>query len=425
MSRLSLRWQLILASFLWVGLSVGTIGYLAESTLRDAMGDQLKQRGIMVARHLAGISGDFLLAKERLALANFTSGMLNNKDVVYAQIVDAKGYVVAASPLQGVEGLYAAPAGLENLKDQDALVQRFFSEHDHQWIQDVAVNVMVDGQRAGSVHIGMTEDAVEAATEDNRQKILIALGAVLGLALLLSLLLSMVVARPLERLSVAVKSLGQGALETRVRSGGPQEIQRLEERFNAMAAKVESLVHGVIQSLARALGEHDQVSPGHAERVARYAARTGKHLKLGHPELEDLRLAAQLIDIGHMGLPAGLLHKSDPLSDEELRKLRSHPQVGARIIEPISVLKSVVPLLMHHHERFDGRGYPLGLKAEAIPLGARILAVCDSYDAMLTEKRHRRARTQNDAVRELQRCAGAQFDPKVVQAFVAQLSLAS
>jgi HD-GYP domain-containing protein (c-di-GMP phosphodiesterase class II) len=86
------------------------------------------------------------------------------------------------------------------------------------------------------------------------------------------------------------------------------------------------------------------------------------------------------------------------------------------------MLNGVVPLMMHHHERMDGRGYPLGLKGEAIPLGARILAVCDSYDAMLTEKRHRKALSQLDAVTEIQRCAGTQFDAKVVEAFVKQLT---
>jgi HD-GYP domain-containing protein (c-di-GMP phosphodiesterase class II) len=113
------------------------------------------------------------------------------------------------------------------------------------------------------------------------------------------------------------------------------------------------------------------------------------------------------------------------LSDDELRRLRNHPQVGVRIIEPLEPLRPLLPLLMHHHERWDGRGYPLGLRGEAIPLGARILAVADAFDAMLTEKRHRKARSQSDAVRELQRCAGNQFDPRVVEAFVKQLTLSS
>jgi HD-GYP domain-containing protein (c-di-GMP phosphodiesterase class II) len=306
------------------------------------------------------------------------------------------------------------------MRGSKPLVQRYYNGR--QWIQDVAVAIQIDQRVAGYVHVGMDESEILGQISDARDKAaMVALGVLL-VAGFLALILALAIARPLERLSTAVKNLGMGALDTRVRVGGPAELQRLEERFNAMAAKVESLVHGVIQSLATALSEHDQVSPGHAERVARYATRTARSLKCSADLIEEIRLASQLIDIGHMGVPNGLLHKSDPLTDEELRRLRTHPQVGARIIEPISVLKPVIPLLMHHHERWDGRGYPLGLKGEAIPLGARILAVCDAFDAMLTEKRHRRARSQDDAARELKRCAGLQFDPRVVDAFIQQLS---
>jgi HAMP domain-containing protein len=404
-------------------LSVISIGILVKGEVQGTLRDQMEQRGIAIATHLAGISGDFVMAGEQLQLANFTNGSLNNRDVTYAQIMNQRGIILAASPPSNVNGLYYPPEGLENLGSQDSLVQRYYNGR--QWVEDVAVNIMVSGHRAGSVHIGMDEEAIERVLNDVRDRILIAAGAVLAVALMMAWILATLIAKPLERLSTAVKNLGQGALDTRVQVGGPYELQRLEERFNAMAAKVENLVRGVIQSLATALGEHDQVSPGHADRVARYAVRTAKQFKQEGEQLEEIKLASQLIDIGHMGIPPGLLHKTDPLSDDELRKLRTHPQVGARIIEPIPVLRNVVPLLMHHHERWDGRGYPLGLKGEAIPLGARILAVCDAFDAMLTEKRHRKARSQADALKELSRCAGAQFDPKVVDAFVAQLTLAS
>ena len=421
--RLALRVQLLLSSALLVLLSVFSIGILVMGEVRETLRDQMELRGVTIARHLAGISGDFIVANEQLALANFTSGALNNRDVVYTQIMNQGGIIMAASPASNINGLYYPPAGLENLNGQESLVQRYYNGR--QWIQDIAVNIMTSGKRIGSIHVGMDEGAIEAVLDGVRNRMLAVAGVVLLLALLAAYVMSMYIAKPLERLSTAVKNLGGGALDTRVKVGGPFELQRLEERFNAMAAKIENLVRGVIQSLATALAEHDQVSPGHADRVARYAARTGKQLKQNLDQIEELKLASQLIDIGHMGVPTGLLHKSDPLSDEELRKLRTHPQVGARIIEPIPVLKGVVPLLMHHHERWDGRGYPLGLKGEAIPLGARILAVCDAFDAMLTEKRHRKARSQADAVRELGRCAGAQFDPKVVDAFIAQLTLAS
>jgi HAMP domain-containing protein len=421
--RLALRLQLVLTSALLVLLTVVSIGLLVLGEVRGTLRDQMELRGKAIAKNLAGISGDYLIASDQLALANFTAGALNNDDVIYAQIMNQRGIIMASSPAANVNGLYSPPEGLQDLGGQDSLAQRYYNGR--AWVQDVAVNVMVGAARAGSVHVGMNEGAIDQALDDERDHIVIAASAVLAVALMLAWLMSRWIAKPLERLSVAVKHLGQGNLDTRVQVGGPYELQRLEERFNAMAAKVENLVRGSIQSLATALAEHDQVSPGHADRVAKLAVRVAKQLKLGPEQLEELKLASQLIDIGHMGVPPGLLHKSEPLSDEELRKLRTHPQVGARIIEPIPVLKGVVPLLMHHHERWDGRGYPLGLKGEAIPLGARILAVCDSFDAMLTEKRHRRARSQSDAAKEIARCSGAQFDPAVVEAFVAQLSKAT
>jgi HD-GYP domain-containing protein (c-di-GMP phosphodiesterase class II) len=277
----------------------------------------------------------------------------------------------------------------------------------------------------GLVNVGLDERAVDRAQAKAQERLAGVSLVVLAAGVALALLFAVVLARPVEKLTHAVRDLGTGLMETRVQASGPIELRRLEESFNQMASRLESVVQGSIQALARALAEHDQVSPGHAERVSRLAQRTGKLLKMNKEQQEELRLAAQLIDIGHMGVPTQLLHKVDPLSDDELRRLRNHPQVGVRIIEPLAPMKPLIPLLMHHHERWDGRGYPLGLRGEAIPMGARILAVADAFDAMLTEKRHRKARSQSDAVRELQRCSGQQFDPKVVEAFIHQLTLPS
>ncbi len=419
-----MRVQLALASIFLVISTVSAIGVLVMSEVRETLTQELQLRGLAVGRHLAGISGDYLLQGKALDLANFATGVRENRDVLYVKIIDGQGIIRAASPSDGVEGMYFLPSQLKPLLNQENLIQRYSSGT--KWIQDIMVPIKFESQQVGRVNIGMDESAVEVGLKNAQSRLLVATGLVLSGTLVLALLLAMAFARPIEKLTVAVQDLGEGLLDTRVKVdvGGPRELQRLEERFNLMAARVEALVNGTIQSLATALGEHDQVSPGHSERVARYSSRTARALGLDARQQEEIRLAASLIDIGHMGVPANLLHKVDPLTDEELRRMRTHPQVGARIIEPILVLKPVIPLLMHHHERWDGRGYPLGLKGEAIPLGARVLAVADSFDAMLTEKRHRKGRSQADAVRELQRCSGQQFDPKVVDAFVTQLTQA-
>ncbi|HTB34559.1 MAG TPA: HD domain-containing phosphohydrolase, partial [bacterium] len=369
-------------------------------------------------------SADFLMSADKLALANLARAARDGDDVLYARIVDARGQLRASTPTAVLEVPYDPPSDIQPLGgDQAVSVQRYYNGR--QWVEDVMVPVMVGQQRAGLVAIGMDEAAVDRAVDQAQQKLWVVGLMVLGAALVLALASAVLLARPLERLTRAVGDLGGGLMQTRVRASGPVELKQLGDSFNLMAERLEAATRGSIQALARALAEHDQVAPGHAERVSRLGARTAKTLGLGLEEQELIRLAGQLIDIGHMGMPANMLHKVEPLSDDELRRLRAHPQVGVRIIEPLQALKPVVPLLMHHHERYDGRGYPLGLKGDAIPQGARILAVADAFDAMLSEKRHRRARSQAEAVRELERCAGQQFDPKVVKAFIQQLTAAA
>jgi HD-GYP domain-containing protein (c-di-GMP phosphodiesterase class II) len=418
--RWTLKIQLLCTSGLLVIFSILISGFLLLGHMTQQLRSQIVERGELIASHLALISEDFLLAHDSLALANFASRAQENKGVVYAQIVDKNGLIKAASPSQGIESRYSPPAGLDKWSGQDMLLQRYFDGK--QWVLDIAVGIKHKKQNIGQIYVGMDENIVFETAVEIRKKSIFLLVLILVSALILTYFLAVALAKPVEEMHLAAKKIGEGRLETRLHPQGPAEIKMLGQRFNEMAEGLQEMVRGVIQSLVTVLAMQDRVSPGHSERVARYASRTAKIMKLSFKEQENIRLAAQLIDIGHIGLPTGLLHKSGPLSDEELKKLRTHPYQGSKIIETIPMLKQVVPMLMHHHERWDGRGYPLGLKEKAIPIGARILAVADSFDAMLTEKRHRRARNRREAIEELKRCSGQQFDPKVVEAFCKQLS---
>ena len=161
--RLALRTQLVLTGAFLVLLSVISIGILVQGEVKATLRDQMEQRGITIAKHLAGISGDFVMANEQLQLANFTAGSLKNHDVIYAQIMNQKGIILAASPASNINGLYYPPAGLENLGDEESLSQRYYNGR--QWVQDVAFNIIVSGSRAGSVHIGMDEGAMDLVKE--------------------------------------------------------------------------------------------------------------------------------------------------------------------------------------------------------------------------------------------------------------------
>ena len=171
-----------------------------------------------------------------------------------------------------------------------------------------------------------------------------------------------------------------------------------------------------IAALSATLDAGEHMPSGHSSRVMEYCMMIGETLGLPFEDVEQLRFAGLLHDIGKTGLPSELLLKPSKLSADELKRVRAHAELGASIVDQIEFLKSLTPVILHHHERWDGSGYPNGLLGEEIPLLARILAVADSYDAMTTKRTYRKRLTMPQARREMRTQAGAQFDPAIVEA---------
>jgi HD-GYP domain-containing protein (c-di-GMP phosphodiesterase class II) len=178
------------------------------------------------------------------------------------------------------------------------------------------------------------------------------------------------------------------------------------------------MTFGVITALSNAVEARDSHTGGHGHRLVELALALARELGCSEQECEDICWAAVLHDIGKIGVPDGILSKPGSLTEEEWELMRRHPELGYQILSPISALKNAARYVRHHHERYDGRGYPDGLKGEEIPLGARIIAVADAYVAMTEDRIYRKGRSHQEALAELKRCSGTQFDPKVVEAFV-------
>lgn len=172
-----------------------------------------------------------------------------------------------------------------------------------------------------------------------------------------------------------------------------------------------------IQALANLLEDKDPYTRGHSERVSRYARQIAQGMGLSEGEVEEIADCALMHDIGKMGIRYEDLNKIEPLTEAEYEMFKSHTTRGKWILEPIAFLHHLIPGVYHHHERWDGRGYPLGLKGEEIPLVARVLAIADTYDAMTSHRAYRRALPHDVAMREIQAFAGAQFDPALVEVF--------
>ncbi len=175
-----------------------------------------------------------------------------------------------------------------------------------------------------------------------------------------------------------------------------------------------------IESLARTIDKMDRYTAGHSERVARYAAALARWLGLGPDQVEIVRQAALMHDIGKVGCVINL-NKPGKLTQSEYEIFKKHPVYGREILDPIKFLEPVIPGVHLHHERWDGRGYPLGLASQEIPLIARIISVADTYDAMTTDRAYRRAVPHEVTVNEITRCAGSQFDPDVAGEFTSRI----
>ena len=171
-----------------------------------------------------------------------------------------------------------------------------------------------------------------------------------------------------------------------------------------------------IAALSATLDAGERMPSGHSTRVMNYAMMIGKELGLSYEEIEQLRFAGLLHDIGKTGLPGELLLKPSRLSADELAQVRTHAEIGASIVDQIEFLKSLTPIILHHHEHWNGSGYPLGLAGEDIPLLARILSAADSFDAMTTKSSYKKRMPMEAARRELKSGAGTQFDPRIVAA---------
>lgn len=180
---------------------------------------------------------------------------------------------------------------------------------------------------------------------------------------------------------------------------------------------VRELYLEVIKSLSEAVEAKDPETSGHCYRVSDYASRTAEFMGMDKAAVDQIRVAAHLHDIGKIGVAESILLKPARLTEEEYAKIKLHSSIGARILMPIELFGNISTIVRHHHERFDGLGYPDGLKGEDIPIGARILAVADSFEAMTWNRPYSRRRTPSEALNELHRCAGTQFDPVVVDAF--------
>jgi len=221
-----------------------------------------------------------------------------------------------------------------------------------------------------------------------------------------------------------------GVAVKRMFSTGPEVFNQYRARFEAATQDPEGQnvpLMDTVTALAFAIDAKDHYTKGHSQTVSHLAAQIGQQLGLSSPELEEIRLGGILHDIGKIGIPESVLNKPARLTPEEYEIMKTHAALGDNILAPIKAraIERIRRLVRHHHERFDGQGYPDGLKGDQIPLGARILSIADCFDTMISPRAYKKAGTLPEAIEELRRCRGSHFDGTLVDAFLATLNAAN
>ena len=251
-----------------------------------------------------------------------------------------------------------------------------------------------------------------------------------ALAVVAAILAANALSRPVRALAESVHLMSEGDLSQRVEVPGTYELAELAEGFNHMGGELEKSIEKLklaarenqelflnsIRALAAAVDAKDPYTRGHSERVARYSVAIARHLGQPVEEVRKVRIAALLHDVGKIGIDDRILRKPTALTDDEFEIMKLHPVKGALIMGQIPQLKWIIPGMKYHHEKWDGTGYPDGLKGEEIPMLARIISVADTFDAMTTTRPYQKAMRSDYVVSRIKTFAGTRYDTSVIEA---------
>ncbi len=434
-----LGWRLTVAVLLLTAVGIlasGLLQYRAqERFLRESLGGLLlniARTGALlldgdaheqVVRAGRNDTPEYLALRDRLLLIQETNQL---SDAVYTLSNidgDTARYGVISNGLAPVGQAYrlapeTRPVLRRVLAEGQAGFTGIYSSDDGRWITAFAPIRNRTEQTVGALEVDFRADVYLAQLQAVRRRLwlhslvagLLAVGA--------GVLISRQVTRPVGQLVAAAQRVVEGDLASPVRIDARDEIGLLGNVFHLMVDRVHASHRSLVDVLVRALESRDGES-GSLSRLARASLALGEGFELDRAQREGLELGALLHDIGEIRIPESVLHKAGPLTPEERLLVQGHPQAGVEILEVVPLLTPALDVVSGHHERYDGGGYPQGLKADEIPLVARVFAVVDALDAMTHDRPYRAARPLEDALVVLKDEAGRHFDPRVGDAALA------
>lgn len=397
--------------------------------------DSLVRRGHSIAVSAAVPAGYSILSGDRLALDNLANKIeASQEDIIYLAILDKDSNILAHNKLTETGSLFQ-PATGEALEQGPGFTMHRVDRDSHASYEFQAPIEFADN-RVGSIIVGIDAATLHTAIETARGRIILISLAVLAFGALCTFLLSKLITAPIERLAAGVSQITTGNYEVDIQVTSKDELGELTHNFNEMsrvimsqrkrlesyAGNLEESYVSIIRILATALDARDNYTLGHSARVARLSLLIGQRLGLSSEELKELEMACFLHDIGKIHVPDVIINKPVPLDQHELEIIKKHPEQGAEILSLADSLHKYIPVVLHHHEWHNGAGYPNGLQGEEIHIYAQILAIADTYDAMTSSRPYRNGCTRDEAVAEITKFSGSQFNPQLTDIFLVALN---
>ncbi len=416
----SLKAKLVLLFGLLFLAVIFIVSMVSFSHQRRFLLSELEHQETLLAQNLAITSREAVLGRDELTLHTLFAAVEREPDIAYAFIADHRGKIVMHTNINRIGGRQKGPIWWDR-KKPTSVRQLENGAAD----VEVAAPIRYGRSTIGTAVIGFKPDRVDALIAAGRRRAMATMffGLLLGIGGMFGFVRLFL--RPLSEIVGATREVGRGNLEVIVPIRTQDELGELADAFNSMTGSLQKAYRDIergswemTRALAAAVEAKDLYTRGHCERVVKYATMIGRRLGLSRQELRDLELAATLHDIGKIGVKDRVLMKRSPLSFSEMRAMHNHPDIGARILSTITGLSGVAQYVLCHHESVNGKGYPHGLKGNAIPLISRIIMVADSYDAMSTNRPYRTALPPEEVHRRLLHSRGRQFDPQVLDAFL-------
>jgi len=412
------------------GAFIGLFSITAQ-IMDDHVLNEIVRRGESVCKNVSlaaeGLSSGDLSRLNSLVLRAKSS----NNDIEYVSIVTPDQRTIAHSEIASGGGVLPVIEGRPVRKNGDGTTVRELMRPSDSIIE-IAYPIVFTDKSTGNITLAVNKSVLFEAQDKIRARIFIVFGIILVLGTVASVFMTSFLIKPINELSIGVDELKRGNAKTPLKIHSQDELGRLTMNFNEMSSTIqeqrdklgeyardlEEAYISIVKVVAAAIDARDSYTHGHSGRVSQFSMLIGQAIGLSKEELDDLQIACLFHDVGKIKTPDSILLKSSKLNQFEYKEMIHHVEDGAAILDKAPSLRKHIPAVRHHHERYDGKGYPDGLSGENIPLFASIIAVADTFDAMTSTRSYRKAFPVEIALQELTRVAGTQLRPDLVNVFV-------